>query len=88
MWIISPEPSMAHRYLMVQVWMPADRINDIDDIELYSVDGYPMESGMPPPFDDLTCHRMHANTNGFAAWEMVDPEVRLCYGAIWRNRCG
>jgi len=84
MWIISPKPSMAHRYLMAQVWMTADRINDF---ELYSVDGYPM-SGMPPPFDDFTCHRTHANTNGSAGWEMEDLEFRLCYGAIWRSRSG
>ena len=85
MWIISPEPSMAHRHSMVKMRMIADPINDI---ELYSVERVSDGKRDASSLRRLYVSRMHANTNGFAGWEMEDLQVRLCSGAIWRNRSG
>jgi hypothetical protein len=41
-WLISPLPSLPHRLLGPNIWLPADRIHDI---EMYSVNGHPSEAG-------------------------------------------
>ena len=82
-WIISPRPSLPYWGLAPSIYLPNNRI---DDIELYQVNGHPVELGLTPRFEDAACVRVYPNSNGFIRWELKELIAGNLYGVRWRSR--
>jgi transcriptional regulator with XRE-family HTH domain len=83
-WIISSRPSSPYWRLAPSIWL-SDH-NRINDIELYRVNGYPIELGAVPLYQYAACVRIYPNSNGFIRWDEDKLTPGNLYGVLWRSR--